>query len=186
MGFAAARTRSVGLWIATIPYAALVAAMLATADSERGSTADSVFVLTWVLSWLGGTLHTLAVRHRVFSSRSIPPSSLQHAVLETKRRRELRAHAAEIARTDPQLALELAIGRPDLPRTFDDGGIVDVNHAPASALATIPGIRPAHAELIVRMRQDLGGFTSAEEVAAMTDLPPHLTPVLKEHAVFLP
>lgn len=184
IGFAAARTRSTGLWAATIPYLALVTTMLATADSKDGSTADSVFVITWVLSWLGGTLHALAIRRRLFGL-SISPDSLEQAEREARRRRGLRARAAAFARDDPETALEMRIGRPDLPRTFDDGGLVDINHAPASAIMTIPGITHDDAERIVRLRQDLHAFTSAEEVSAMAGLPPHLTPALAEHSVYL-
>lgn len=184
MGYAAARTKSIVLWAATIPYLALVTAMLATANSENGSTADSVFVLTWTVSWLGGTLHSLAIRRRVFGPTT-PSRTLARAEREARDRRALRARAAAIARDDPRTALEMHIGRPDLPRTFDDGGLVDINHAPASVIATIPGITPEMAERIVRLREDLQTFTSAEEVSAMADLPPHLTPTLAEHTVYL-
>jgi hypothetical protein len=34
----------------------------------------------------------------------------------------------------PVLARELRIGRPDVPRQFDDGGLVDLNHAPVPVL----------------------------------------------------
>ena len=38
------------------------------------------------------------------------------------------------------LAQELKIGRPDLPRDYDDGGLVDVNHVPAAILAARLGL----------------------------------------------
>ncbi|GAA1777928.1 ComEA family DNA-binding protein [Actinomadura chokoriensis] len=184
LGFGAARRRSIGLWAATFLYLVLVTAMLMTADSENGSSADTVFVITWIPSWLGGTLHALAIRHRVFGLAT-RPDSLERAEQKTRHRRDLRARAAALARDDPQTALEMGIGRPDLPRTFDDGGIVDINHAPASAIMTVPGITREQAEQIVRLRQDVHAFTSAEEVSAMADLPPHLTPTLAEHTVYL-
>jgi hypothetical protein len=40
------------------------------------------------------------------------------------------------------MAWELRIGRPDLPRVYDDGGLIDVNHVPPQVLATLPGCRP--------------------------------------------
>jgi hypothetical protein len=184
MGFAAARRRSIGLWAATFLYLALVTAMLVTAKSENGSTADTVFVITWIPSWLGGTLHALAIRRQVFGPAT-PPDSLEQAEQEARHRRDLRLRAAAIARDSPQTALEMGIGRPDLPRTFDDGGLVDINHAPASAIMTVPGITQEQADRIVRLRQDVHAFTSADEVSAMADLPPHLTPTLAEHTVYL-
>jgi hypothetical protein len=44
------------------------------------------------------------------------------------------------------LAAELRIGRPDLPRHFDDGGLIDVNTVPAQVLSRLPGLRPEEAE----------------------------------------
>ena len=84
------------------------------------------------------------------------------------------------------MAWELRIGRPDLPREFDDGGLVDVNHVPARALAELPGMTPELVERVVRVREECGGFTSVEELSALADLPPALTPRLAEFAVFLP
>lgn len=187
IGYAAVRMKSAWVWASLVPYFALVTFMLVPVEGEYTTTTqDALFIMALLLAGPAATIHALAIRHRVFPPRPVLPGTLQHAVLESQRRRALRAEAADIARTNPELALELGIGRPDLPRTFDDGGLIDVNHAPASAIATIPGIRPAGAELIVRRREELGGFSSAEEIAAMVSLPPHLTPVLKEHAVFLP
>ena len=97
----------------------------------------------------------------------------------------LRRQARETAR-DVSMAWELRIGRPDLPREFDDGGLVDVNHAPAAALTELPGMTPALAERVVRVREECGGFTSVEELSALAELPPALTPRIDEFAIFLP
>jgi DNA uptake protein ComE-like DNA-binding protein len=83
------------------------------------------------------------------------------------------------------LLVSAAAGPASPPRTYDDGGLVDINHAPASALMTIPGMTPEQAERVVALRNDLGGFSSAEEVSALAELPPALTPRLAEHGIFL-
>src|ERR1700678_3994048 len=50
------------------------------------------------------------------------------ARLEAARERlAQREKALELARENPQLALEAGVGRPDLPGAYD-GGLVDVNH----------------------------------------------------------
>jgi hypothetical protein len=108
------------------------------------------------------------------------------AIALVRRRRALRQQARELARGDPTLARELCVGRPDLPRHYDDGGLVDVNHASAEALAQLPGITRELAERIERVRTHLGPFTSAEELSATAGLPPALTPDLVEFALFLP
>jgi DNA uptake protein ComE-like DNA-binding protein len=110
----------------------------------------------------------------------------EHAVKLAQYRRTLREEARTLAADDPALAHELRIGRPDLPRGYDDGGLIDVNHAPPQTLALLPGLTEELIERIVRHRDEHGGFISAEELAVDVDLPPSLVPQLAEYAVFLP
>lgn len=49
--------------------------------------------------------------------------------------------ARHIVQTNPALARELRIGRPDLPREYDDDGLVDVNCVPGAVLADRLGLR---------------------------------------------
>ncbi len=107
------------------------------------------------------------------------------AVAIANMRRQLRHQAREHAR-DVVLARDLRIGRPDLPRHYDDGGLIDVNHVPAPVLTAITGVTPEMAEHIVQVRGQVVGFSSAEELAAVAALPPHLTPELREYGIFLP
>ena len=53
------------------------------------------------------------------------------------------------------LARELRIGRPDLPRQYDDGGLVDVNNVPVGVLAEL------EAQLRIRILHGAGGRTDA-------------------------
>ena len=50
---------------------------------------------------------------------------------------------------DPALARSLGIGRPDLARGYDDGGLVDLNTASAPVIAQVCGLDAALAEAIV-------------------------------------
>ncbi|TDC79436.1 helix-hairpin-helix domain-containing protein [Actinomadura sp. 7K507] len=186
MVIAAVRLRSVPLWLVQPLYLALVVLGFITAGSEDDTTGDMVFIATFVTLVTVGTAHALAIRRKVFSPREAPVADpLMLAEGEARRRRELRVRAAELASRDPAMAAEMRIGRPDLERAYDDGGLVDVNHAPESALTGILGITPEQAARIVRVRADAGGFVSAEEVAMMADLPPALTPRIAEYGVFL-
>ena len=54
-----------------------------------------------------------------------------------ERRASASAYARELAQRDPQLAREARIGRGG---GFDEGGVVDVNHAPVEDIADLPGI----------------------------------------------
>ncbi|HEY2700563.1 MAG TPA: helix-hairpin-helix domain-containing protein [Pseudonocardiaceae bacterium] len=85
--------------------------------------------------------------------------------------RAKRAQARELVAQDPLLAEELHIGRPDLGRTFDDGGLVDINHATAKAMASAFGIKPVDARTIIERRDELGGFANVDEMLVLVDLP---------------
>jgi hypothetical protein len=113
------------------------------------------------------------------------PTGNAQAVAAANARRDLRRQAREQAK-DVVLARELCIGRPDLPRHYDDGGLVDVNHVSAAALTMLSGVTPEIAEHIVTLREEVGGFSSAEELAATADLHPDLVPEIKEYGIFLP
>ena len=70
------------------------------------------------------------------------------------------------------LARELGIGRPDVPHDYDDGGLVDVNHAPGDVLASCLGLAPAESAAVSAAREQLGRFTSPEELSATQRFPP--------------
>jgi hypothetical protein len=127
------------------------------------------------------TAHALAVRGRVFEPRPQDPALV--AALQARQRRE---EARAIAARDAHLARELRIGRPDLPRQFDDGGLVDLNHAPAPVMVRLLGLSEADAAQVIEARDRIGGFSTAEEVIAYTDLSPSLVDGIRERLVFLP
>src|SRR5450755_2513743 len=73
---------------------------------------------------------------------------------------------------NPALARDLKIGRPDLPRSYDGGGLVDVNHVPAEALVGCLSLTPQQAEAVIAARGQPGRFSSPEEMSAYANLPP--------------
>lgn len=91
---------------------------------------------------------------------------------DAKARIQLRDTCRQLLLKDPRLAFELAIGRPDLPRHFDGGGLVDVNRASEAALMSAPGIGADLAKQIVAVRNDIGRFTSADDLEVTLHLPP--------------
>lgn len=97
-----------------------------------------------------------------------------------------RRKALAIVRDDPDLATELRIGRPDLPRSFDDGGLVDVNHVPASFLVELPGIDAPLAERIVATRDEVGGFGSIADLEITLELAPMTISQVKDRLIFRP
>jgi Helix-hairpin-helix motif len=127
------------------------------------------------------TAHAFAVRRRVFEPRSQHPAIA--AALQARQRRE---EARAIVARDVDLARELRIGRPDLPRQFDDGGLVDVNHVPASVIVGLLGLSEADAAQVTEARDRIGGFSSAEEMIAFTELSPARVDGIRDQLLFLP
>ena len=99
-------------------------------------------------------------------------------------RRERRARARRLLEEDPAMADELGIGRPDLGLGYDDGGLVDVNHAPVGVLAGVRGVGEKTAERIVEVREMSGPFASVAELVVRADLDPEAVRVVGEYVVF--
>jgi hypothetical protein len=108
----------------------------------------------------------------------------RETVAEAKSRMERRRDARQLAAANPSLARELKIGRPDLPRDYDDGGLVDVNHVPGPVLAAQLGLAPAEATDVLATRDRLGRFASADELGAYTQLSPDRVDELRDLMLF--
>jgi DNA uptake protein ComE-like DNA-binding protein len=104
------------------------------------------------------------------------------ALVEARTELERRREARQILTTDPELARQLCIGRPDLPRRYKDGGLVDANHAPATVLAALPGISAALADQVVTSRDIVGGFRDLSDMSITLGITPQ---TLDEAAAFL-
>jgi hypothetical protein len=167
-------------WINLAVYIALTVTGFIVLDSDVESVRSDIYFVIFLLVWLGGTVHAFVIRSRVFA----PADDLDDAVALVDARKELR-DAARDAAQDPVVAWELRIGRPDLPRTFDDGGLVDVNHVPPPVLASLPGMTPELVNRVVWVRNQRSGFVSVEELSAFAELPPDLTGILDEYVIFL-
>jgi len=119
-----------------------------------------------------------------------PPAELaprqrnRAAVAKARDRIERRKDARHLLATDPALARDLAIGRPDLPREYDDGGLVDVNHVPATVLAGSLGLSPDEVRDVLAARDKLGKFASADELCAYTSLSPDRVDELRDLMIF--
>ncbi|WP_214366510.1 hypothetical protein [Pseudonocardia sp. H11422] len=93
---------------------------------------------------------------------------------------------AGLATADPLLARELRIGRPDLPRNYDDGGLIDLNSAPAGVIADLCGIDPGAAQHIVEARTTAGvPSAQVDDVFAYTDIPVALWDRIRDRAMVL-
>jgi hypothetical protein len=133
-------------------------------------------------TWGVSSAYALAVRRRYLARVGPAPGP---RLLAAEARLAERERALGIAREDPIRARALGIGRPDLPEAYD-GGLVDLNHAPAESLATLPRVDPPLAERLVAVREELGGFVSLEDAGELLDLPPATVERLRGLVVCLP
>lgn len=158
-------------------------------NQPSDSTPSDLGALLVICLAVGGTVHAFRLRSAVFTAPSLPPGpsgvqgdpAVQHALAARQRRVE----SAALAAGDPALARELRIGRPDLPRQYDDGGLVDVNGAPAPVLVSLLGLTPVQAESVVAARLRLGRFQAVEDLATFTDLPQRSVDAVRDRIILL-
>jgi hypothetical protein len=98
--------------------------------------------------------------------------------------RERRTEARKLVADDPLIARDLRVGRPDLPRNYDDGGLVDLNNAPAAVIAAVCGLDAATAGGLVETRAAIGGFAAVDDV--FTTVPVGAWDRVRDRAVVLP
>jgi hypothetical protein len=175
---AAGRLRDRRLWLITAVYTAAVATVFvlgsqAPKDADGqvvvGGALTTVQVLLTMVIPVVACLHLRSVRRRAY--RLAQPGS-DPAVTAALARRDRRLDARRLAVQDPALARELRVGRPDLPRDYDDGGLVDLNRAPARSIAEACGIDMSAAEQLVAARVGgVGSLGDVDDVFAYLDLP---------------
>jgi Helix-hairpin-helix motif len=179
--YAAIRMRSVFLGWCTAVYAIISStSFLLLGASYENSWQVNVGGTLVLLEMTVGTAHAFALRSKLMNG----PTPQQVALADANVRLRLRRRARRIFVTDPALADELRIGRPDLPRSFDDGGLVDVNHAPASTLTAVPGISTELAEQISLVRHGIGGFDSLDDLSVTLGLSPQSLDMAAQFLVF--
>jgi endonuclease YncB( thermonuclease family) len=136
--------------------------------SEQTTLAGGLGGLLAVALCVMGVVTAFRVRPIVFAAPVI--DTMQPAVAVAMAARQLRHLARELAVRDPALARELRIGRPDLPRTHLDGGLVDLNTVPGAVLAHEFGWSTDDINRFLSTRGHVGAFTSLAEVSALTGI----------------
>lgn len=186
MVHAAARLRSGRQWASAAGYVAAALAMvllfLLPPETPEGVTdvPGSVGLVLMLTLMAGGTTHAILLRRRVFQQGHPDDPALAGAMA----RRARRAEAIAIVERDQPLAIELRIGRPDLARQYDDGGLIDVNHVDQKVLVHELGLDPGDAAKVVAAREHIGGFAGPEELVAYA-LPPAAVDRVRDRLIFL-
>ncbi len=138
--------------------------------------------LLLIAGWVGAVAASFMIRPAYVRELTSP---FEAAQLSARERLAERRRGQELARTRPELAREIGVGRPDLPGARP-AGVVDVNNAPASALTTLPDVDDALATRIVEVRSEVRGFSSLEDLGTVLDLDPDVVESLRDRVVFLP
>jgi hypothetical protein len=149
-----------------------------------GAILQTVCVVAALIVMVTACVKLSPVRREIFRRPGwgLPAADelMDRVKLSRARREEARALRAE----DPALARELGIGRPDLGRGYDDGGLVDLNSAPASVIGSVCGLHPGLAEAIVAERTRRGGvFYGLDEVLLAVPVPPSIEDELRDRVV---
>jgi hypothetical protein len=147
-------------------------------DDDRGleDWAGAIILVVWAATFV----HALVIRN-AYLDRLEVLEELDPAEDRARRREEAR----RIAREDPARAVELGIGRPDVSHAFD-GDLIDVNNAPAASIALLPGVDDGLAARIVRVREEIGGFSSLDDLGHVLGLAAPQLDRIRRDAVVLP
>lgn len=131
-----------------------------------------------------GCVQQASLRRAVYSGAPLP-DAVDPALAAALGARKQRVDARLLAARDPLLARDLMIGRPDLPHTFDDGGLVDLNSAPPQVIAATCGLTPSTGDAIAAARPP-GGFMAVDDVFSLTDIPVAAWDIIRDRAVTIP
>lgn len=175
------RTRRKVFYAFSVLYAATLAAWLVLDTGGSSGTREALGACFALLTWVGGLVQAFAIRSKVESELGLADSA---ALAEASRELERRAYGRELLGKNPALARQVGVGRPDRPGA-DSYGLVDVNHADADALATLPGITQELAERVAGFCGEGGSFVSVEDLGLFLDLPAAGVEALRDKAVFV-
>jgi hypothetical protein len=172
-----------GLWVALgiLWCLIVIAGFVADGLSSHPNTDDLTGGLL-ILGWVGAIATSFSIAPAYRRQMSSP---LEAAVEAGDLRLSDREQARRLARTDPKLAQEIGIGRPDRAGSAD-AGLVDVNNASVTALLQLPGVDGELATKIIETREHVHGFSSVEDMGLVMDLDGDLVEGLRDETVFLP
>jgi hypothetical protein len=98
-------------------------------------------------------------------------------------KRELRESYRQLVGRDRSLAASMMVGRPDVRRSYEDGGLLDLNSLPAEALRSHGHLSTDEAQRLVELRSQLGRFVDFNEVIAYISLSEATIARLEEFSV---
>ena len=170
-------------WLVFACYLAASTTVLALMSASGPSDAVAATAGTMAL-----VLMSAGAVHAFFAFRPMPEAigslASDEALATARERMHRRRQARELAEHNPVLARDLKIGRPDVPHDYDDGGLVAVNQVPGDVLVSCLGLTPAESAAVVAARDQLGTFSSPEELSVYAQLPPDRVDALRDWMLF--
>ncbi|MET7970550.1 AfsR/SARP family transcriptional regulator [Micromonospora sp. NPDC005305] len=188
LGYALWR-RSWRLALAGLGYLLLVLSVFVLAvfspENEEVSDGEALwFIVATGICWLLGTVHVVLLNPTLWAALGgLFWTGRQRSDEQRRLRRE---QARYLLHHYPAARSELRIGRPDLLRSYDDGGLVDVNAVPDPVLASLPGLTAGQRRQIAVDRWLRGPYGSLEELAERCALPYAAAEPLRDVLLFLP
>jgi hypothetical protein len=176
------------LAILTGMSAVLGFALFAMAPTNSEGTASGPLPVVGFLLLVGamcvGTVVAVRERNVGIVTGGHPRISVSTAEVALTSQQVRAQYRALIAR-DPALARSMQVGRPDQPRPYDDGGLLDVNRLPEHALLQHAGLGPGAARRVVEARERYNGLSDIDQVVAYANIDATTAERLREYAVFL-
>lgn len=185
--------RKTGTWIAGASIVGLVLVGLAP-ENEAGeptgwlSNLAGIFLLALLLV---ATIQQVGFRREVYPvlgqaprPQTIDPNEAALAALGATRGR--RTEARRLAQKDPASARELGIGRPDRPRQYDDGGLIDLNAVPVEIIAAEFDLSKPTTDALRDIRDQIGRLDSVDEFINFADVPSMSAQLMQERGLVIP
>lgn len=178
---AAGRLRRRSVVVLAVVYAvgAVTSVVLMSGSADAYVVTGNLLMLLMVIV---GCVQQAWLRRQVYRATSTTDPALAAAL----QARDRRVVARKLATDDPMIAHDLRIGRPDLPRQYDDGGLVDLNSAPAAVIATTCGLSRTAADSIVAARDKCGGFLAVDDLFSLADVPVGAWDTVRDRGVVIP
>ena len=180
------RLAAVALAVAIVASFVAFGAAPSTAEGSSPGPWDDVGGVLFILVLALGTWLAVANRNAgIDAARVRAELAAVPGVQGALTARQTRAQYRELATQDPGLAREMALGRPDLGRSYDDGGLLDINALGAFALMEHGLMTPQEAHRTIAARERLGRLSSVDDLVIFADVGPQTVERLRDRAIFL-
>ncbi len=163
--------------------------LFGVSPKDRTGTAYGVVPVVGFLFLVGAM--AIGVGVAIWQRRCGVDAALRAAVArspeveEVKRARALRGQYRGLAARDSDMAREIRVGRPDLARSYSDGGLLDFNAMPPDALVRFAGLSPSAATAVVSARDAIGRLDSVDDLVTLAGVDVDAADCLRDYAIFL-